>query len=177
MFEDVRLVIFCVAASDYDEFYEDSSGAILNKMMESKRLFESIVTHPTFDQMEFLLVLNKFDLLEQKIDTTSLTVCDWFADFNPVLSRHHPNHSRNQNHGATKAQMAFHYIAVMFKRLFACLTARKLYVVSANGLDSDSIDATLKYAREILKWEEEKPELIEYSVNSVYSTDPSSYSP
>lgn len=176
MFEDVRLVIFCVAASDYDEFYEDASGAILNKMMESRRLFESIVTHPTFDQMEFLLVLNKFDLLEQKIDTSSLTVCDWFTDFNPVLSRYHPNHSRNQ-HGATKAQMAFHFIAIMFKRLFASLTGRKLYVVSANGLDSDSIDATLKYAREILKWEEEKPELIENSINSVYSTEPSSYSP
>ncbi|KAJ0961059.1 hypothetical protein J5N97_000960 [Dioscorea zingiberensis] len=171
MFEDVRLVIFCVAASDYDEFFEDANGVTLNKMIESKRLFESIVTHPTFDQMEFLLILNKFDLLEQKIDTTPLTLCDWFSDFKPVLSRHQA--SRNQNHGATKAQMAFHFTAVKFKRLFASLTGRKLYVAPANGLVPYSVDAALKYAREILKWEEEKPELIEYSINSAYSTDPS----
>ncbi|KAF5932095.1 hypothetical protein HYC85_028266 [Camellia sinensis] len=37
MLEDVRIVIFCVA----------------------------LITHPTFDQMDFLLILNKFDLFEE----------------------------------------------------------------------------------------------------------------
>nr|XP_010941889.1 extra-large guanine nucleotide-binding protein 1 isoform X2 [Elaeis guineensis] len=176
MFDDVRLVIFCVALSDYDEYYEDANGMAINKMVESKRFFESVVGHPSFYQMDFLLILNKFDLLEQKIDMTPLTSCKWFDDFNPVVSRHRPNNSnsRNMNNGATIAQQAFHYIAVKFKKLFYSLTGRKLYVTLANGLDSDSVDAALRYAREIIKWEDERP--VFGSSESIYSTEPSSYS-
>lgn len=156
-FEDVRIVIFCVALSDYDEYYKDVTGVSINRMMESKRLFESVAAHPSFEQMDFLLVLNKFDLLEQKIEESSLNQCDWFDDFNPVSSRHRSNNnSRSHNGDATKSQQAFHYIAVKFKRLFESLTGRKLYVTSTNGLESKSIDAMLCYAREILKWEEER---------------------
>lgn len=50
MFEDVRVVIFCVALSDYDQFGGDGDGALMNKMLLSRKLFESIVTHPTFDR-------------------------------------------------------------------------------------------------------------------------------
>ncbi|XP_008792615.2 extra-large guanine nucleotide-binding protein 1-like [Phoenix dactylifera] len=174
MFEDVRLVIFCVALSDYDEYFEDANGVGINKMMESKRLFESIVGHPALDQMDFLLILNKFDLLEQKIDMASLTLCEWFDDFNPVVSHNRPNNnnSRNISNGATMAQQAFHYIAVKFKKLFYSLTGRKLHVTLANGLDLDSVDAALRYAWEILKWEDERLAFGE----AVDSTEPSSYS-
>lgn len=172
MFEDVRVVIFCIALSDYDEYFEDANGITLNKMMESKRLFESIVTHETFDQVDFLLILNKYDVLEQKIDRSPLTQCDWFDDYNPVSSRHRPSNGRNRNDVTTKSQQAFHYIAVKFKRLFATLTGRKLYVTSSNSLDSDSVDAALRYAREILKWEEERPSPTEFS-----SFEPTTFSP
>ena len=90
MFEGVRIVIFCVALSDYNEYCKDASGISVNRMMERKRLFESIIIHPTFEQMDFLLILNKFDLLEQKIESSPLAQCDWFTDFNPVSSRHCP---------------------------------------------------------------------------------------
>nr|XP_010908029.1 extra-large guanine nucleotide-binding protein 1 isoform X2 [Elaeis guineensis] len=167
MFEDVRLVIFCVALSDYDEYFEDANGGAINKMMENKRLFEGIVGHPALDQRDFLLILNKFDLLEQKIDMAPLTLCEWFDDFNPVSSR-------NTNNGATRAQQAFHYIAVKFKKLFYSLTGQKLYVTLTNGLDSDSVDAALRYAREILKWEDERP--VFGSGETFYSTEPSTFS-
>ncbi|PQM33220.1 extra-large guanine nucleotide-binding protein 1-like [Prunus yedoensis var. nudiflora] len=68
MFEDVDVVLFCVALTDYDEFSVDSNGVSMNKMMASKQLFENIVTHPALDHKDFLLILNKFDLLEEKID-------------------------------------------------------------------------------------------------------------
>jgi len=172
MFEDVRIVIFCVALSDYDEYYEDASGVSINRMMESKRLFENIITHPTFEQMDFLLILNKFDLFEQKIESSPLALCDWFSDFNPVSSRHRPtnnsnsnNRSNGRNHigDATKAQQAFHHVAVKFKRLFTSHTGRKLYVTQAEGLEQESVDSALRYAREILKWEEERRPTNEFS--------------
>ncbi|KAK2972760.1 hypothetical protein RJ640_019408 [Escallonia rubra] len=68
MFEDVRIVIFCVSLSDYDQFDVDGDGTLENKMILSRKFFESIVTHPTYDQLDFLLVLNKFDLFEEKIE-------------------------------------------------------------------------------------------------------------
>lgn len=56
MFEDVGMVIFCVALSDYDQYTIDVNGCSTNMMMMSRRFFESIVTHPTFEHMDFLFV-------------------------------------------------------------------------------------------------------------------------
>ncbi|ONK64869.1 uncharacterized protein A4U43_C07F30830 [Asparagus officinalis] len=147
MFEDVRIVIFCVSLSDYDEYYEDAFGVPINKMMGSKKLFENIIANQSFEDMEFLLVLNKFDLLEEKIKSSPLTVCDWFDDFHPISSR-------NPNGDSSEAEKAFYYISFKFKKLFACLSRRKLYVTSTKGLEKESVDSMLRYAREILKWEE-----------------------
>ncbi|GJM95283.1 hypothetical protein PR202_ga11999 [Eleusine coracana subsp. coracana] len=178
MFDDVRLVIFCVAASDYDEYYEDANGTHVNKMIESRQLFERMVVHPTFEQMDFLLLLTKFDLLDQKIDKSPLTSCDWFVDFTPLLSRNLINGSsrstRSSQTGATLAQMAAHYMAVKFKRLFHSLTERKLYVSSVNALDQESVRSAIRYSREIIKWEDEKP--VFGASETIYSEEPSSFS-
>ncbi|TVU48960.1 hypothetical protein EJB05_00247, partial [Eragrostis curvula] len=110
MFDDVRLVLFCVAASDYDEYCEDANGTIVNKMIENRQLFESIVLHPTFEQMDFLLVFTKFDLLDQKIDKSPLTSCDWFDDFTPLLSRNlmNGNSRSTQAHAAVTPAQHWH---------------------------------------------------------------------
>ncbi|KAJ6733015.1 EXTRA-LARGE GUANINE NUCLEOTIDE-BINDING PROTEIN 1 [Salix koriyanagi] len=173
MFEDVGMVIFCVSMSDYDQFTVDGNGMSTNKMMQSRKFFESIVTHPTFEQMDFLLILNKFDLFEEKIEQVPLTQCDWFDDFHPVISSHRPNNNSNSiNCSPSLGQVGAHYLAVKFKRLYSSLTGRKLYTSVVKGLEPDSVDSALKYAREILKWDEEKPNfsLSEYSM---YSTEAS----
>ncbi|KAK4437818.1 Extra-large guanine nucleotide-binding protein 1 [Sesamum alatum] len=154
MFEDVDLVIYSVSLTDYDEYHEDINGVRTNKMLAAKKLFESIVTHPTLAEKHFLLILNKFDLLEEKIERVPLKQCDWFHDFNPVIS-HHP-HSATSSNNPPLAQRAFHYIAVQFKRLFHSLTERKLFVSRVTGLEADSVDKTLRYGKEILKWSEER---------------------
>lgn len=171
MFEDVQVVIFCVSLSDYDQFAVDADGNTLNKMLLSKRFFEHMVSHPTFDQVDFHLLLNKFDLFEEKIEQVPLTKCDWFEDFHPVMSR---NRSNNSNH-PTLGQLGFHYIAVKFKRMYSALTGRKLYVSLVNAREPKSVDAALKYSREILTWEEERPNfsLSEYSI---HSTEANSFS-
>ncbi|XP_057959359.1 extra-large guanine nucleotide-binding protein 1 [Malania oleifera] len=177
MFEDVRIVIFCVALSDYDQFSVDGTGALVNKMLLSRKFFESIVNHPTFYQMDFLLILNKFDLFEEKIEQVPLTQCEWFDDFHPVISHHRSSsNSSSINHSPSLGLLAFHYIAVKFKKFYTSLTGRKLYVSLVKGLEPSSVDGALKYAREILKWDEERMNfsLSEYSI---YSTEASSFSP
>jgi hypothetical protein len=170
MFDDVSLVIFCVAVSDYDEYYEDANGTIVNKMVESRHLFESIALHPTFEQMDFLLLLTKFDLLEHKIVRSPLTTCDWFDDFTPQVSLNLINGSNRinasnrsahiSNHiDASLVQMAAHYIGTKFKRLFHSLTERKLYVSYVNALDQESVRSAICYSLEIVKWQEEEPML------------------
>ncbi|PPS11455.1 hypothetical protein GOBAR_AA09183 [Gossypium barbadense] len=163
MFEDINMVLFCVSLTDYDEFWLDSNGVLINKMVASKQLFETIVSHPTLEQKDFLLILNKADLLLEKMEEVPLTRCEWFHDFNPVISHH------NNNLTASVAQRAFHYIAVKFKRLFDSLTHSKLYVCMVTGLEPDSVDEAFRYAREILKWDHNDNSFInnEFSTTTV----------
>ncbi|CAI0554323.1 unnamed protein product [Linum tenue] len=180
MFEDIGMIIFCVSLSDYDQVSFDINGSPTNKMMQSRKFFETIVTHPTFEQMDVLLILNKFDVFEEKMERVPLTECEWFDDFHPLISRHHSSSnshsSSNINHSPSLGQLGFHYVAVKFKRLYALLTGRKLFVSMVKALEPDSVDSSLKYAREIMKWDDERPNfsLSEYSI---YSTEASSYSP
>ncbi|CAM8901030.1 unnamed protein product [Rhodiola kirilowii] len=178
MFEDVRVVVFCVSLSDYDQNALDGN-VLTNKMILTKRLFESIVTHPTFEQIDFLLVLNKYDLFEKKIEHTPLTECEWFNDFQPMISKNQSNNRRSNKNESTLVQLGFFYVAVKFKRLFSSLTGRNLYVAPpVQGLERNSVKDALKYAREVVKWDEEKHsfgfELGEYSMYSADAT--SSYS-
>ncbi|KNA14590.1 hypothetical protein SOVF_106110 [Spinacia oleracea] len=164
MFEDVGIVLFCVSLTDYDEYEVDSNGKLTNKMLQSKKLFESISNHPKYKDKNFLLILNKYDLLEEKIEQVPLTHCEWFQDFDPVFSRHQSTR-RDGNNIAPLAQRAYHYIGVKFKRLFKTLTGKKLYVFPVTALEHDTVDNALKYAREILKWEEDK--LNNSSINEI----------
>jgi len=167
MFEDVGMVVFVVSMSDYDQVSEDGT----NKMLLTKKLFESIITHPIFENMDFLLILNKYDLLEEKVERVPLARCEWFQDFNPVVSRH-----RGSNNGnPTLGQLAFHFMAVKFKRFYSSLTGKKLFVSSSKSLDPNSVDSSLMLAREILKWSEERTNIC-MSEYSMYSTEPSSFS-
>ncbi|RDX77921.1 Extra-large guanine nucleotide-binding protein 1, partial [Mucuna pruriens] len=176
MFEDVGLVIFCVSLSDYDQFSVDRNGCRTNKMILSRKLFEAIVTHPTFEQMDFLLILNKLDEFEEKIERVPLARCDWLSDFRPVISRHRFGININSiNNSPSLSQLASYYIGVKFKRLYSSLTGRNLYVSLVKGLEPDSVDATLKYSKEILKWNEERPNF-SLSDNSMYSIEASSFS-
>ncbi|KAJ0606765.1 putative guanine nucleotide binding protein (G-protein), alpha subunit [Helianthus annuus] len=176
MFEGVRVVIFCVSLSDFDEYAIDVDGNLVNKMLLNKKFSTSIVTHPTYDQMEFLLVLNKFDVFEEKLERVPLTCCDWFSDFQPIVSRNSQNKnisSNNINHSPSMGLMASHYVAVQFKKL--SITERKLFVSVVKGLEQNSVDQTLEYAKEVLIWDEEKP-TFNFNEYAIYSTDTGSNS-
>jgi hypothetical protein len=165
MFEDTDIVLFCVSLTDYDEYSVDCNGVSTNKMLASKQLFESIVNHPTFENKNFLLILNKFDLLEEKIEQVPLTRCEWFRDFKPIVSQ-----NRHNSTNPSLAHRAFHYIGKKFKALFHDLTVRKLFVSLVTGLEIDAVDEALRYAREIIMWEE-KENNEPYLNNELSSTD------
>eukprot|EP01099_Mayorella_cantabrigiensis_P004874 TRINITY_DN3751_c0_g4_i1.p1 TRINITY_DN3751_c0_g4~~TRINITY_DN3751_c0_g4_i1.p1 ORF type:complete len:380 (-),score=119.84 TRINITY_DN3751_c0_g4_i1:255-1334(-) len=71
-FEEVTMVIFCVAMSEYDmKLYEDDKT---NRMTESLKLFDEICNSKWFSATPIVLFLNKSDLFRQKIEKIDLNV-------------------------------------------------------------------------------------------------------
>ncbi|GLJ30768.1 hypothetical protein SUGI_0610140 [Cryptomeria japonica] len=166
MFEDARALIFCVSIGDYDQLWAEDDGPLRNKMSLSKELFENVVRHPCFKNTPCVLLLNKFDVFEEKINRVPLTECEWFKDFCPVKAHH--NNSSLANH-------AYYYVAMKFKELYASISNRKLFVSQVKARDCDTVDEAFKYIHEVLKWDEEKDEC--YNRDESFFTDTSSYSP
>ncbi|KAG8367045.1 hypothetical protein BUALT_Bualt16G0031600 [Buddleja alternifolia] len=143
--QDVRIIIFSISLTDYDQFVIDDNGDSINKMMFNKECFESMALN-IFNQIPFLLLLTEYDLFVEKIRRTPLNQCDWFNDFNPIIGGYGDRIMGNLE------EMGFYYISVKFKELYSSITGQKLYVAKVNCLEQDSVDAALKYARDILKW-------------------------
>ncbi|KAJ7970241.1 Extra-large guanine nucleotide-binding protein like [Quillaja saponaria] len=164
MFEDVRAVIFCVALSDYDQMWAHGNFPLCNKILASRDLFESLVRHPSFKDTPFVLLLNKYDAFEEKINQVPLSACEWFWEFNP-LNLHKDNHNL--------ANQAYYFAAVKFKELYYSITGQKLFVWQTRARDRSSVDEAFRYIREVLKWEEEKDDDI-FGMNgddSFYDTE------
>ncbi|CAL8278930.1 unnamed protein product [Merluccius merluccius] len=76
-FEKVTSIMFLVALSEYDQVLVESDN--VNRMEESKALFQTIITYQWFKNSSVILFLNKIDLLEEKIAFSHLV--DYFPEY------------------------------------------------------------------------------------------------
>lgn len=76
-FERITSVIFIVACSEFDQKLVEEKE--MNRMVESIALFEQIINYYWFKNTSFILFLNKKDILQEKLQTTSLK--SYFKDF------------------------------------------------------------------------------------------------
>ncbi|KAM0953108.1 putative chromatin regulator PHD family [Dioscorea sansibarensis] len=168
MFEDVRAIIFCVSLGDYDQMLAKDHGSLQNKMMASRELFESVVKHPSFRDIPFVLLLNKYDVFEEKINKVPLTVCEWFLDFSPVKAH---------NSSQSLASQAYYYIAVKFKDLYASISNKKLFVFQTKARERATVDDAFKYIKEVVKWDDAKDDDVYGFVDESFYTTEVSTSP
>ncbi|CAI9113205.1 OLC1v1013775C1 [Oldenlandia corymbosa var. corymbosa] len=146
MFEGIRAVVFCVSLIDYDQVEEHADESMSNKMLASRSLLETLARHPTFENTPFVLLLNKYDAFEEKLELVPLTVCDWFSDFHP-MKPYRSSHSI--------AHQAYYYIALKFKALYTSITGKKLFVWQTRARDQSSVNEALNYIIEVIKWDDE----------------------
>ena len=64
-FEDVMLILFLTAVSEYDQVLAEDE--VTNRMQESLVLFKHIVEYRWFEDTNVILFLNKMDVLEEKV--------------------------------------------------------------------------------------------------------------
>ena len=103
-FEDVRAVVFVVALSDYDVALADDPSK--NRLVEAMGLFHWAATHPSFRRAALVLLLNKYDVFEEKIRTSPLRsqAEGRFLDFQDVR-------------GTASPQAALEYLVNRFRTL------------------------------------------------------------
>jgi len=99
-FENVTLVLFCVAINEYDLPAED--GQCTYRLQEALKLFTDISNSPWFTSTPVVLLFNKEDLFKEKIEKVDLKLC--FPEYGGGLNYNKAMHflqnkftSRNQN--------------------------------------------------------------------------------
>lgn len=77
-FDNVTLIIFCVALSEYDQVLLEESSQ--NRLEESLTLFDSVVNSRWFSRTSVILFLNKIDVFAKKLPHSPLE--NHFPDYN-----------------------------------------------------------------------------------------------
>lgn len=101
-FDNVNLVLFIVALSDYDYLDPEESYAVSNipienaqkplqcptlqnRLLKNHEIFTTIVQSEHFRKASIVLFLNKKDIFEEKLNSVPLTVA--FPDYKGMFSK------------------------------------------------------------------------------------------
>ena len=75
-------ILISASSSEFDQrLMEDSR---VNRLEESRNIFDTIVNHRTFADVSMILFLNKMDLLEDKVTRKKIDISNYFEEFNEV---------------------------------------------------------------------------------------------
>ncbi|XP_040579740.1 guanine nucleotide-binding protein G(q) subunit alpha [Lepeophtheirus salmonis] len=78
IFDNVMLILFITAISEYDETLEEDPS--MNRIRESLNLFSTILRYRWFSEKGIILFLNKKDVFKEKVESGS-NVVDYFPEF------------------------------------------------------------------------------------------------
>ena len=77
-FSDVTAILFLASSSEYDEYLREDGTT--NRLEESCKVFDTLINYKVLKNVEFILFLNKHDLLKEKIQKINLkTYCHDFS--------------------------------------------------------------------------------------------------
>lgn len=78
-FDKVMAILFLASSSEFDQkLMEDTR---VNRLEESRNIFDTIVNHRTFAATSMILFLNKQDLLEDKVTRKKIDISTYFEEF------------------------------------------------------------------------------------------------
>jgi len=81
-FDKVTAILFLASSSEFDQkLFEDKR---VNRLEESRNIFDTIVNHRTFAQVSVILFLNKMDLLEDKVTRKKVDISQYFPEFDQI---------------------------------------------------------------------------------------------
>jgi len=126
-FDCVTSVVFCIALSDYDLTLREDPMA--NRMKESLSLYEEISDGPWFQEIPFMVFLNKTDIFREKIQILDMSCT--FPDYKG---------GRNYESG----------VAFIEKYLEKISNKRKIYVHQTCAVDRENMKFVFTAVREIL---------------------------
>nr|XP_055031282.1 guanine nucleotide-binding protein subunit alpha-13-like [Misgurnus anguillicaudatus] len=76
-FDGITCILFLVSSSEYDQVLMEDPQT--NRLSESLNIFETIVNNHVFSNFSIILLLNKTDLLEEKVEKVNIK--DYFPEF------------------------------------------------------------------------------------------------
>ena len=77
-FDDIKVLIFVASLSEYDQVLAEDGRT--NRMKESVNLFKTILNYQWFRTTPVILLLNKKDILEEKINSGRNPVKNFFPN-------------------------------------------------------------------------------------------------
>lgn len=81
-FDNVTAILFLASSSEFDQkLLEDKR---VNRLEESRNIFDTIVNNRIFAEVSTILFLNKMDLLQDKVERKKVNISHYFEEFEDV---------------------------------------------------------------------------------------------
>jgi len=130
-FGDVTAVIFLVAINEYDMLLEEDNKT--NRLEESLKLFSKLTGSQWFDNVPFILFLNKSDLFKEKIKTRPMS--DFFEDYDQFVSEF--KHADKDKSDDPNFYLACEYLKAQYLRVFS---GKRVYPFVTCAIDKDNCE-------------------------------------